>query len=171
MDVKGIVGMALEELDRDLYEALDGLTPQELAWQPGPEANPIGWLVWHMTRAEDNWIQKYGQGELPIWEGEGWCGRFGLPAEDHSGYGFSAEQVSAFPRIVVRELLCYHEAVRQGTLTFLATLSPDKLEECPQTGPPYHKSIGSMLSHVICEIGQHVGHVRYVRGLQRGLNK
>jgi len=124
-----------------------------------------------MTRAEDNWIQKYGQGEPAIWEREGWCRRLGLPAEDHSGCGYTAEQVSAFPRIAIRELLAYHEAVRQGTRLFLTTLSPDKLEECPQTEPPYHENVGSMLSHVICEIGQHVGHVRYVRGLQRGLNK
>ena len=171
MDVKELVAMALEELDRDLHDALDRLTAQELAWQPGLEANPINWLVWHMTRAEDNWIQKYGRGELPIWVRDGWCGRFGLPAEDHSVFGYTVEQLSSFPQADIRELLAYHEAVRQGTLTFLATLSAGKLDECPQTGPPYHKNIGSMLSHVICEIGQHVGHVRYVRGLQRGLNK
>ena len=171
MDFREIVRLALEELDQDLHHALDGLAPEETAWQPSPEANPIGWLVWHMTRAEDYWIHKFAQGEAPIWERDGWYLRFNLPAEDNTGFGYTAEQVAAFPQIPVQELLAYHEAVRRGTLQFLQTLSPEKLDECPQPERRPDKSIGWMLSHIMCEVGQHVGHVRYIRGLQRGLNK
>lgn len=38
---------------RRLYHTLHDLTPKELTWQPGPEYNPIGLIVWHMARVED----------------------------------------------------------------------------------------------------------------------
>ncbi|MQG40589.1 MAG: DinB family protein, partial [SAR202 cluster bacterium] len=38
-----------------LMDALGDITPEELMWRAGPEANPIGWILWHMTRVEDMW--------------------------------------------------------------------------------------------------------------------
>ena len=170
MDSTEVMRMALEELDRDLYSALDELTPEEIAWQPSPEANPIGFLVWHMTRAEDNWLHRFAEGQPPIWERDGWHSRFNLPAE-HSGYSYTLQQLQAFPQLPLQELLGYHEAVRQETVRYLQALSQDDLEKRPQADQRPERTIGWMISHVICEVGQHVGHVRYVRGLQRGLNK
>ena len=56
MDFRDIVRLALEECKRDLYKHIDELTREELTWQPGPESNPIGYLVWHIARDEDRWI-------------------------------------------------------------------------------------------------------------------
>ena len=37
--------------DADLKRALEELSTQELRKQPaGPGRNPIGWLLWHLTR-------------------------------------------------------------------------------------------------------------------------
>jgi len=36
--------------------AVEGLSPEDLRWAPGPMANPIGWLVWHLTRIQDSHI-------------------------------------------------------------------------------------------------------------------
>ena len=32
---------------------LDGLRPDELLSRPDPDANSIGWLVWHLARVQD----------------------------------------------------------------------------------------------------------------------
>ena len=49
-----------------LMDALGDITPEELMWRAGPEANPIGWILWHMTRVEDMWFQFFIQrGDLP----------------------------------------------------------------------------------------------------------
>ena len=34
--------------------AVHGLTPEQLRWAPAQGANPIGWLVWHLTRVQDS---------------------------------------------------------------------------------------------------------------------
>ena len=31
-----------------------GLTPEQLAFRVDPEANSIAWLVWHLTRIQDD---------------------------------------------------------------------------------------------------------------------
>jgi len=38
---------------QELEHALDGLTVDDLNQQPHPNCNSIGWLTWHLTRAQD----------------------------------------------------------------------------------------------------------------------
>ena len=78
-----------------LMEAVKDLTPEELRWRPGPEANPIGWMLWHMIRVEDMWFQFFIQRQLEIWERDGWHEKFGLPTRDN-GFGHTTEQVAQF---------------------------------------------------------------------------
>ena len=53
---KDSIKSAMSEYLEDLKLKLDGLTEPELRWQVGLESNTIIWLVWHMARVEDNWI-------------------------------------------------------------------------------------------------------------------
>ena len=79
MTLNEFIADALEKEDGFLKEALQGLSPEELAWQPAPGANSIGWILWHMTRVEDMWIQFFAQFGAELWETEGWHEKFGLP--------------------------------------------------------------------------------------------
>jgi hypothetical protein len=36
-----------------VHRAVDGLGPDELAFRVDPDANPIAWLTWHLTRVQD----------------------------------------------------------------------------------------------------------------------
>ena len=36
-----------------LEHVLDGLTQDDLHWQPREDCNSIGWLAWHLTRQQD----------------------------------------------------------------------------------------------------------------------
>jgi len=36
-----------------VLEAVEGLDPGQLTWRPGPDANSIGWLAWHVGRVQD----------------------------------------------------------------------------------------------------------------------
>ena len=49
----------LDEYYGKLKQTLDGLTAEELLWQPSAESNHILWTVWHMARGEDEWIQTF----------------------------------------------------------------------------------------------------------------
>ena len=61
-----------------LMDALGDITPEELMWRAGPEANPIGWILWHMIRVEDMWFQFFIQRQPEIWEKDAWNEKFGL---------------------------------------------------------------------------------------------
>ena len=36
-----------------VHRAVEGLTPEQLAYRIDAEANSIAWLVWHLTRIQD----------------------------------------------------------------------------------------------------------------------
>ena len=44
---------------RTLNYTLDGLTEEDLNWQPKPDCNSIGWLAWHLTRWHDVMISSF----------------------------------------------------------------------------------------------------------------
>ena len=114
-----------------LLEAVQDLTPEELGWRAGPEANPIGWILWHMIRVEDMWFQFFVQRKTEIWERDGWNETFGLPTRDN-GFGHTQEQVADFPVLDLAALLRYGQAVRQATLEYLETLGPEDYAVVPQ---------------------------------------
>ena len=155
---------ALEKENGFLLEALDGLGPEELAWQPAADANSIGWILWHMVRVEDMWVQFFAQFQTELWETEGWHEKFGLPTRDN-GFGHTAEQVNNFPALDLSEFLRYRAAVRQATLAYLDTLTPEEMERVPRERRP-EMSLGAMFRQIIGEMYQHVGHIAYLRGLQ-----
>lgn len=164
MTVNELIADALDKEDGFLRAALDGLTPAELAWQPAPDANSIGWMLWHMVRVEDMWIQFFAQFRPELWESEGWHERFGLPTRDN-GFGHTAEQVNGFPRLDLGEFLEYRAAVRAATLAYLDTLGADDLATVPRERRP-EMSLGAMFRQIIGELYQHTGQIAYLRGLQ-----
>lgn len=148
---------------RESVEAvLDGLTDEQLQHRPGPDANPIGWLVWHLARVQDDHVadvagsdQVYG----------GFVDRFALPYDEGAiGYGQSSDDVAAFAASA--ELLGdYAAAVHDRTVAYLATLSADDLDRVVDTrwDPPV--TLGARLVSVVNDDTQHVGQAAYLRGL------
>ena len=148
-----------------LMDALGDLTDEELVRRAGPEANPIGWILWHMTRVEDMWFQFFIQRQTEIWERDGWNEKFGLPTRDN-GFGHTTEQVADFPAYDLSEMLKYGEAVRAATLEYLKTVTPEQMEEVPRSARP-EMSVGRIFRQVIGEVYQHQGHIAYLKGLYR----
>ena len=168
MDAKRLLEDTFLEMEQDMERALDGLTPEELSWRPATGANSIGFTLWHLTRAEDVWLQRSAQGVPQVFEAGGWAGKWGIPAED-TGYGYDEKKLAAFPTPPLAELLSYYRAVRRDTLAYLKGLTAEGLDGPLKVAHKY--SVGRMFGHVVSEIGQHVGHVCYLRGLKRGLNR
>ena len=170
MDFNQIIRMAFDEYLDDLRKALDGLTPEERRFQPGPESNHIDFTVWHMARVEDDWVQRFARGAGTVWQLEGWYEKMGLPEKDN-GVRYNAQQVADLPTFGFDELMVYYDSVRRVTFTYLDSLTGDDLDIChqPERRPGY--TIGKMFSHLIVEESQHLGQVAFLRGLQRGLNK
>jgi uncharacterized damage-inducible protein DinB len=178
MDIKTFIEQNLDENKRRLYRTLRDLTPEELIWQPGPECNPIGLIVWHMARVEDRWLCHFAHDHRPeLWIRDGWAQRLGLPEGD-TGVGYTAEQVAQFQMPPLDEVQGYFDAVREAMLTYLRDLDPSELDVAPQRSPfpeigslPDDFTIGRMFRQLIGEYNQHLGQVGYLRGMQRGLNQ
>ena len=148
-----------------VHRAVDGLTPDELVWRPAPDANSIGWLVWHLTRIKDDHVAG-AAGLDQVWLSAGWCQRFALPYEDTAhGYGQSTEDVAAFSVPSGDLLLGYHDAVHEQTMQVVAALSEADLDRVVDESwdPPVTYAV--RLVSVISDTLQHAGQAAYVRGL------
>ena len=165
MNLNEFIVDAFDKEQEFLSEAVADLTTEELSWRPGPGANPIGWILWHMLRVEDMWFQFFIQRQTEIWEKDGWNERFGLPVRDN-GFGHTEEQVADFPALDLQALLRYGQAVRQGTLDYLKTLGPGDYGHVPREQRP-EMSVGAIFRQVIGEVYQHQGHIAYLKGLKR----
>jgi hypothetical protein len=148
----------------DLPHILDGLSEDDLAWRPSGDANPIGWLVWHLLRVQDDHVAEVA-GTEQVWTAQGFADRFGLPFEPTViGYGQSSEEVGQV-RVAADLLLEYSEAVHRQTLDYLGGLSDDDLDRIvdERWDPPV--TLGARLVSVLNDDTQHLGQAGYVRGL------
>src|SRR3954451_15239382 len=95
MDIADLLGDALGRVRDQVPKVVGGLDVDQLGWRPDDGSNSIGWLVWHLTRIEDDHIAEVA-GTQQVWTASGWYGRFALPfgPEEHV-FGQSAEDVAA----------------------------------------------------------------------------
>jgi uncharacterized damage-inducible protein DinB len=168
MDVSELLIEALDRLPELVREAVDGLTPDQLAWAPAAGANPVGWLVWHLTRVQDHHVAELLDAEQ-VWVSGDWAGRFGLPADPgNTGYGHSPAQVAEVRPESAEALVDYHDAVAARTRDFVRGLTPEDLDRVVDTrwDPPV--TLGVRLVSIVNDDDQHVGQAAYVRGLLDG---
>jgi hypothetical protein len=145
--------------------AVDGLTPEQLAQRPSTNANSIAWLVWHLTRIQDDHVADVA-GLEQVWTGAGWHERLGLPfAPADTGYGHTSEQVAEVAGLTAEQLMGYLDAVHEQTLGYVSSLSPDDLGRVVdhRWDPPV--TLGVRLVSVVNDDQQHVGQAAFVRGL------
>ena len=157
----------LNRSDSVLRRALEELTVEDLRKQPAGEgSNPIGWLVWHLSRARDMLVAGLS-GQPTIWESDGWAARFGM---EGNGPRFKPEDVHTFDPKDLATLTGYFEAVAQQTAAVVEKLTPDDLAKTIPSPvadrPP--QTVGSRLSAVLNDNIQHIGQVAYLRGVLRG---
>src|SRR3984957_3921287 len=109
LETFGRIGGIVRSSDPDL-------TPEQLAWRVDSEANSIAWLVWHLTRIQDDHIAAVA-GTEQVWISDGWFGRFELPLDaEATGYGHDSDDVAAV-RVESADLLRgYYDAVHERTL-------------------------------------------------------
>ena len=186
MEMNEFIQNGLEDVTKVLDRTLDGLTPEELRWQPRPDGKSIGFILFDSIRAEDHLIHTL-RGTPQLWESEKWYQKFDKII-DHNGAHYTAEQGAAFVVPNLKELLAYAEVVRKETLSYLKGLKPkdfDRKVNVPrppapvaiQAGsttsprPPFDPTAGSMLIHLLTRFAERTGEISYMRGLQRGTDK
>ncbi len=164
MSSRDLLMDAFERIRDAVHPAVNGLSSEELAFRLDAETNSIAWLVWHLTRIQDDHVAALA-GTAQVWTEKGWVDRFGLPLETtDTGYGHgpdeSAKVVADSPL-----LLGYFEDVHEKSLAFVRSLDETDLARVVDTrwDPPVTVSI--RLVSVIADDLQHVGQAAYLRGI------
>ena len=166
MDLREFAVCALNDAQAHLMQALEGLTDEDLLWQPQPGANHIAFILWHMFREEDRFFQYKLRGIPQVWEEDGWPEKLKLPDDPQDvGFGWSAERVAAFPRVNLGDLLAYGDVVRARTLDFLGNADNAILDTIVPSDVYGDTSAGNRIAHLIVELAEHIGQIDYIRGL------
>ncbi|MEU4038057.1 mycothiol transferase [Streptomyces collinus] len=165
MHAKDILIDGFGRIQEEVHAALDGLGPDELHYRPAPDANSVAWLVWHLTRVQDDHVADAFDLDQ-VWLSQGWDKRFGLDLPRHdTGYGHSPAKVAKV-RVDSADLLTgYYDAVHEQTLGALRALAAKDLERVvdERWDPPV--TLGVRLVSVLSDDLQHVGQAAYLRGL------
>lgn len=168
MDTAGLLQDAYGRIHEIVHHAVGNLNAEQLAYRPDPGANSIAWLVWHLTRVQDDHVADVA-GTEQIWTSGGFYNRFGLPfAASDTGYGHGRGEVAAV-KVDGRDLLGYHDAVHDHSRAYVAKLTDAELDRIvdERWDPPV--SLGVRLVSVISDNLQHAGQAAYVRGMNQRL--
>lgn len=146
-----------------VHAVLEG-DPAALAWRVDPRANTISWLVWHLTRVQDDHVAD-AAGTEQRWTADGWVERFGLPFDaGATGYGHTPEEVAAV-RADAALLRSYHDAVHDATVAYLRGLAEGDIDRVVDTrwDPPV--TLAVRLVSILADDLQHVGQAELLRGV------
>lgn len=165
MTLGELLADAFQRVHEGVHGVVEGLTPEQLAERPSPRTNSIAWLVWHLTRIQDDHVADVA-GLQQVWTSDGWHNRLGLPfAPADTGYGHSPQEVGQVTGLTSEQLLGYFDAVHAQSLAYVEGLTLEDLSRVvdERWDPPV--TLGVRLVSVVNDDSQHVGQAAFVRGL------
>jgi hypothetical protein len=165
VDLHQFIIALLEASYRSLKQATDGLTDEQLYYQPTPETNSIAWLMWHLSRWRDA-VSATISGEPQVWVNAGWAARYGMPG-DHTGLGDTPAQVTAF-RVERSLLFGYADAAHRMAVERVSRLTPTQMTQAIVSYTGEKRPAWRALAGVCNDSAQHSGQIAYLRGLMSG---
>lgn len=164
MNVADILTEGFERIRETVHAAVEGLSAEDLNARLDEGANSIAWLVWHLTRVQDDHVAD-AAGTEQVWFTEDWASRFELPfAEGATGYGQSSEEAGSVRVDSADLLLGYHDAVHAQSAAFVAGLDGKALDRVVDEAWSPPVTLGVRLISVLSDDLQHAGQAAFVRG-------
>ena len=164
METNKILIDAFERIKEVVHDAVTGLNDGQLVFRPEKDANSIAWLVWHLSRVQDDHMSELADHEQ-TWTADNWYDKFDLPFDESAtGYGQSSSEVARV-KAPADLLIGYYDAVHNQTIEFLQSLDEKDYEKIVDTNwnPPV--TMAARIVSVISDDLQHCGQAAYVRGL------
>ncbi len=155
---------AFGRVREEVRDAVEGLTEEQLAYRVDDGANSIGWLIWHLTRVQDDHVADVA-GIEQVWTAAGWDKKFGLGLDRlATGYGHTSAQVAKV-RASAENLLAYHDAVYEQTVQYVSGLTDADLPRIVDTAWDPPVTLAVRLISVIADTLQHAGQAAFIRGV------
>jgi len=152
----------------------EGLTEEQLHWQPPQHPNHIMFALWHAYRSEDSIIHGLLMRRPDVFTSGAWAQRLPVaePGNPPFGTGLNRAQIAAV-RLRLDDLLDYAEAVRTSIQAYADSLNEqDGAERVPL---PFFEPVYPMLKTVsraealtffcVGHTAEHLGEVQYIKGL------
>jgi hypothetical protein len=151
----------------------EGLTEEQLHWQPDTNPNHITFAIWHAYRSEDELIHMLLMQKPSVFVRDGWAERLPVaePGDPPFGTGLSREQIARV-RLPMDTLFEYADAVGREIQAYADTLSvKDGEREIPL---PFFAEVYGIDSASLTEVltffcvghtAEHLGEVQYIKGL------
>ena len=138
------------------------VTPEQVLWRPAPHANNIGFILWHVARAQDNLASRLA-GATSLWESKLWYVQFGQPKDaldpgDRMG-------LQALPLPDLGTLTAYLNAAHQRLVHVVLAQTSASLDAVPNASRPL-ETVAALLRHQITHQNNHHGQIDFIRGLQ-----
>jgi hypothetical protein len=152
----------------------EGLTPEQLRWQPESHDTSIIFALWHTYRAEDEILRALVMQGPSVFASQGWGAR--LPVSQAGatpfGNGFTREQIASLD-LDVAEVLAYAKAVGSDEIEWLAAASED--ERAAEIKLPFFTGVNphvdvmskeeAIAFFAIGHTSEHLGEPQFSKGL------
>jgi len=167
MTSAGLITDAFGRIRETVSDTLYGLTAEQLTYRIDADANPIAWLIWHLTRIQDDHVSA-AFGVPLVGPGGGGGARCAPPPDSpDTGYGHNRVQVAAVSEACAASALLadYHEAVYEQTVKLVSGITDADLDRVVDRSwrPPV--TLGVRLVSVLNDDAQHAGQAAFVRGI------
>ena len=152
----------------------EGLTDDELHWQPETNPNHIVFTLWHAYRSEDEIIHGLLARRPSVFTQDNWAPRLPVkePGNPPYGTGLERDQIARI-HLDLDDIFAYAEAVGEAMQEYADSLSEaDGGEMIPL---PFFKQVYPMLDEMsraevlnffcIGHTAEHLGEVQYIKGL------
>lgn len=164
MTTNDILIDAFDRVMEVVHRTVDGLRVEQLTYRPGKDANSIAWLIWHLTRIQDDHIAGV-IGHEQVWTTQEWIVKFGLPfTAVATGWGQTSDDVAKV-QADAKLLMGYYDAVHAVTVEYLRGLKAADYERIVDKNWDPPVTLAVRLVSVLDDDLQHVGQAAYVRGL------
>jgi hypothetical protein len=152
----------------------EGLTEEQLHWQPEGHPNHITFAVWHAYRSEDEIIHGLLMQKPSLFQRDGWAERLPVaePGNPPFGTGLDREGIAQV-HLPIPDLLDYAEAVGQAVQEYADGLSEAEgaqMVPLPFFAPVYPMMDSASRAEVLTffcvgHTAEHLGEVQYIKGL------
>jgi hypothetical protein len=104
-----------------------GLSDEQMRVRPREDLNSVAWLLWHIARAEDIFVNVVLAGREQLFE-DGWAKRLGVSRRDF-GIGMTSAEVSELTRTIdVGAAREYRDTVGRRTREIVGAFTPQDWE-------------------------------------------
>jgi hypothetical protein len=169
----------VQELVRQVRREVEGLSEDELTWQPAPASNHIAQTVWHFTRWLDVMVVQAFENkpsDEEQWFTRGWASKTGYDPRGigYGGFGtitgYTWQEAEAVPVLSAADLIAYLEQASQALRKHLLAMLDGALVQ-PILGLDHKESPHDWLKDILTGSFRHVGEIQTLKAIRQRTRK